>query len=92
MHRLKQENEGLCTSIDEGNKTSFMKLVPISVGEKQKDERNKEKPRRNKEFQAAIHMAIGKHQSPCQKPAKLAFLTSKTAQPSLHAYKTRIKR
>jgi hypothetical protein len=33
------------------NKTSFVvKLVPISVGEKQRDERNTEKPRRNKEL------------------------------------------
>jgi hypothetical protein len=27
-----------------------VKLVPISVGEKQRDERNTEKPRRNKEL------------------------------------------
>lgn len=33
------------------NKTSFVvKQVPISVGEKQRDERNTEKPRRNKEL------------------------------------------
>ena len=47
MHCLKQEYAGLCTSIDEGNKTSFVKLVPISVREKQRDERKAEKPRRN---------------------------------------------
>jgi len=33
-----------------------------------------------------------KNQSPCQKPAKLAFLTGKTAQPSLHADEIRIKK
>jgi len=62
MRCLKQENSGLGTPIDEGNKTSFVKLVPMSVlcrreTVKQRDERKEKRPRRNEEFQAAICMS-----------------------------------